>query len=93
MTGRFLQVNPALQKMLGYELAEELLRKDLATDIFQHSDEYQRLTELLPARKKSRTSRWSGSGKKAHRSPCGVRDAGSTMKTASRRTLKCLRRM
>jgi len=39
MTGRFLQVNPALQKMLGYELAEELLRKDLATDIFQHSDD------------------------------------------------------
>jgi two-component system cell cycle sensor histidine kinase/response regulator CckA len=47
MTGRFLQVNPALQKMLGYELAEELLRKDLATDIFLHSGEYQRLTELL----------------------------------------------
>ena len=47
MTGRFLQVNPALQKMLGYELAEELLRKDLATEIFRHSGEYHRLTELL----------------------------------------------
>jgi two-component system, cell cycle sensor histidine kinase and response regulator CckA len=46
MTGRFLQVNPALQKMLGYEL-EELLRRDLATDIFRHNGEYQRLTELL----------------------------------------------
>ncbi len=45
--GRFLQVNPALQKMLGYELAEELLRRDLTSDIFRHAGEYQRLTELL----------------------------------------------
>ena len=47
VTGRFLQVNPALRKMLGYELAEELLEKDLATDIFRQSGEYQHLTELL----------------------------------------------
>ena len=45
--GRFLQMNPALQKMLGYESAEELLRKDLASDIFSQAAEYQRLTELL----------------------------------------------
>ena len=45
--GRFLQVNPALQKMLSYEVAEELLRKDLASDIFRHTGEYQRLTEAL----------------------------------------------
>jgi len=47
LTGRFLQVNPALQKMLGYELEQELLSKGLATDIFRHGGEYQRLTELL----------------------------------------------
>jgi len=47
ITGRFLQVNPALQKMLGYELDEELLRRDLATDIFRHNGEYLRLVELL----------------------------------------------
>ncbi|HYA63215.1 MAG TPA: PAS domain S-box protein [Candidatus Sulfotelmatobacter sp.] len=47
MTGRFLQVNPALQKMLGYDLAEDLLRKDLATDIFPNRGEYLRLTEIL----------------------------------------------
>jgi two-component system cell cycle sensor histidine kinase/response regulator CckA len=46
-SGRFLQVNPALQKMLGYELGEELLGKDLASDIFRHAGEYQRLSELL----------------------------------------------
>ena len=47
VTGRFLQVNPALQKMLGYELEEELLRRDLATEIFRHDGEYRRLVELL----------------------------------------------
>jgi len=47
MSGRFLQVNPAFQKMLGYELEEELLRRDLASDIFRHTGEYQRLAELL----------------------------------------------
>jgi len=47
ITGRFLQVNPALQKMLGYDQEQELLRRDLAKDIFRHNGEYQRLTELL----------------------------------------------
>jgi PAS domain S-box-containing protein len=46
-TGRFLQMNPALQKMLGYTSAEELNRKDLASDIFRHAAEYRRWTEFL----------------------------------------------
>jgi len=46
-TGKFLQVNPALTKMLGYDLREDLLQKDLASDIFRHAGEYQRLTEYL----------------------------------------------
>jgi two-component system, cell cycle sensor histidine kinase and response regulator CckA len=45
--GRFLQVNPALQRMLGYELTEDLCRRDLPTEIFRHSGEYERLIELL----------------------------------------------
>jgi two-component system cell cycle sensor histidine kinase/response regulator CckA len=45
--GRFLQVNPALQKMLGYELTEELLARDLPSEIFRHAGEYQRLIEIL----------------------------------------------
>ena len=45
--GRFLQVNPAFQKMLGYESREELLRKNLSGDIFRHAAEYQRVSELL----------------------------------------------
>lgn len=47
VTGRLLQVNPALLRMLGYESEQELLRKDLASDVFLHNGEYQRLTELL----------------------------------------------
>jgi PAS domain S-box-containing protein len=46
-SGRFLQVNPALQKMLGYELGQDLLGKDLASEIFRYPGEYQRLSELL----------------------------------------------
>ena len=45
--GRFLQMNPALRKMLGYESQEELLGKDLAKEIFRHNGEYERLVELL----------------------------------------------
>ena len=47
VTGRLLQVNPALRKMLGYEHEQDLLRKDLATDVFLHNGEYRRLTEHL----------------------------------------------
>lgn len=47
LNGRFLQVNPALRKMLGYELEQGLVKQDLATDIFQHEAEYHRLIELL----------------------------------------------
>jgi two-component system cell cycle sensor histidine kinase/response regulator CckA len=47
MAGQFLQVNPALQRMLGYESAQELLKADLATQIFRHAGEYQRMNELL----------------------------------------------
>jgi PAS domain S-box-containing protein len=45
--GRFLQVNPALQRMLGYERMDELLAKDLPSEIFRHSGEYQRLIHQL----------------------------------------------
>jgi two-component system, cell cycle sensor histidine kinase and response regulator CckA len=46
-TGKFLQVNPALRKMLGYEAAEDLLGRDLASEIFRHTGDYQRLIEFL----------------------------------------------
>ncbi len=47
MTGQFLEVNPALQRMLGYESAQELFKADLATQIFRHTADFQRMNELL----------------------------------------------
>ena len=45
--GQFLQVNPALQRMLGYESEEEILGRDPVNGIFQHIGEYQRFVEML----------------------------------------------
>jgi PAS domain S-box-containing protein len=47
MTGQFLEVNPAFQRMLGYESAQELFKADLATQVFRHSADYQRMNDLL----------------------------------------------
>ena len=47
MAGQFLEVNPALQRMLGYESAEELFKVDLATQIYRDPADYQRMNELL----------------------------------------------
>jgi two-component system cell cycle sensor histidine kinase/response regulator CckA len=47
MTGQFLEVNPALQRMLGYESVEELFKADLATQVFRHTVDYQRMNEFL----------------------------------------------
>ncbi|HEV1993874.1 MAG TPA: PAS domain S-box protein [Candidatus Acidoferrum sp.] len=46
-TGHFLQVNPALRRMLGYGSAEELRKASIESDIFRHVGEYQRVNELL----------------------------------------------
>jgi PAS domain S-box-containing protein len=46
-TGQFLQVNPALQRMLGYESAQELFKADLATQVFRNVADYQRMNESL----------------------------------------------
>lgn len=45
--GKFLRVNPALQKMLGYETPEELYRANLATDIYRDPQEHRRADEQL----------------------------------------------
>ncbi|MCL6559937.1 MAG: PAS domain S-box protein, partial [Firmicutes bacterium] len=46
-SGRLLQVNPALQKMLGYESTSGLLACDLEKDIFLRPEEYRLLLDLL----------------------------------------------
>jgi two-component system, cell cycle sensor histidine kinase and response regulator CckA len=47
MTGQFLEVNPALQKMLGYESAQDLFKADLATQVFSNPADYERMNALL----------------------------------------------
>jgi len=41
--GRFLTVNPALVRMLGYESGQQLLAVDLAVDVYADPDERQRI--------------------------------------------------
>jgi two-component system, cell cycle sensor histidine kinase and response regulator CckA len=45
LEGRFLDVNPALITMLGYESAEEVLLLDPETQVFAHAEEHNRLIE------------------------------------------------
>ena len=45
LDGRFLDVNPALISMLGYESVEEVLRLDARREVFLNPQEVDRLTE------------------------------------------------
>ena len=45
LEGRFLDVNPALITMLGYDSAEEVLLLDPTKDVFAHTEEHTRLIE------------------------------------------------
>lgn len=47
LTGQLLQTNPALQKMLGYSSPEELLQANVATDVYRHTGEYERMIQLF----------------------------------------------
>jgi two-component system cell cycle sensor histidine kinase/response regulator CckA len=47
MAGQFLEVNPALQRMLGYESVQELFKADLATQVFLRPEDYKRMNDLL----------------------------------------------
>ena len=49
--GQFLRVNPALQKMLGYETQEELFRANLGTDIYRDPQEHRRANDLFAGAK------------------------------------------
>jgi two-component system, cell cycle sensor histidine kinase and response regulator CckA len=47
LSGKILMVNPALEKMLGYTSEDELLKVNLASGIYRHSAEYQKISELF----------------------------------------------
>jgi len=50
--GDLLRVNPALQKMLGFESRAELLKMNLARDLYLDPQEHQRIIELLAMQQK-----------------------------------------
>jgi len=74
MTGQFLEFNPALQRMLGYESAQELFKADLATQVFRNIADYQRMNEFLAESKelKDIEMEW----KRANGEPIVVRCSG-----------------
>ncbi|PWB65138.1 MAG: hypothetical protein C3F14_05865, partial [Deltaproteobacteria bacterium] len=51
--GRFLMVNPALVRMLGYDSEEDLLRVRLDTDVFRHPGERRRILDTYVDRESS----------------------------------------
>jgi PAS domain S-box-containing protein len=50
-SGKFLLVNPALQKMLGYESQAELLQMNLTSDVYVDPLEHQRVNDLFTNQK------------------------------------------
>jgi PAS domain S-box-containing protein len=47
LAGKIIMVNPALEKILGYESQDELLNINLATGIFRHPAEHQKINRLF----------------------------------------------
>ncbi len=47
LTGQLLMVNPALEKMLGYESQDELLAVNLVSGIYRHPTEQQKMSEMF----------------------------------------------
>jgi two-component system cell cycle sensor histidine kinase/response regulator CckA len=47
LAGKLLMVNPALEKMLGYESQDELLAVNLASGIYRHPAEHQKISGMF----------------------------------------------
>jgi PAS domain S-box-containing protein len=47
LAGQFLMVNPALEKMLGYDSQDNLLKANLARDIYRYPEEHQKINALF----------------------------------------------
>lgn len=78
LDGKLLQINPALQKMVGYSSAEELLQANLATDIYLHPGEYERMIQLFGSAEEFRDveAEW----KQKNGAPITVRCSGRRVK-------------
>jgi PAS domain S-box-containing protein len=47
LTGKLVMVNPALEKMLGYSSEDKLLEVNLASGIYRHPAEHQKINEMF----------------------------------------------
>lgn len=47
LNGKLLMVNPALEKMLGYKSQDELIAVNLASGIYRHPAEHQKINDLF----------------------------------------------
>jgi two-component system, cell cycle sensor histidine kinase and response regulator CckA len=79
--GKLLRVNPALLRMLGYELRSDLLQKNLERDLYLDPATHPRIIELLAAQKgfKDLEIEWrrkEGAAAKARCSGFVVKDSG-----------------
>ena len=78
--GRFIDCNPTLLEMLGYENKEELPKIDIANDLYIHPQERLAFQRRIEKEGSSRTSRWSSRRKrgKDHRPSDSPRQQGRT---------------
>jgi two-component system, cell cycle sensor histidine kinase and response regulator CckA len=80
LEGRFLDVNPALITMLGYESAEEVLLLDPECDIFAQPEEHARIIEQF--RRSGRMDGIEVKWKRKDGSPITVRISGRAVASA-----------
>jgi len=80
LEGRFLDVNPALITMLGYESVEEVLFLDPEKDVFANPDEHERLIQEF--RRSGRMDGLEVRWKRKDGSPITVRISGRAVSSA-----------
>ena len=80
LEGKFLDVNPALIAMLGYESPEELLALDPEKDVFMYPEEHTRLIEEF--RRSGRMDGIEVKWKRKSASPITVRISGRAVSNA-----------
>ncbi len=80
LEGKFLDVNPALIAMLGYESPEELLALDPQRDVFMHPEEHTRLIDEF--RRVGRMDGIEVKWKRKNASPITVRISGRAVSNA-----------
>ena len=88
--GQLFRVNPALQKMLGYENFSELLKANLELDVFELPGEFRTLTDLFDRGEDFKEAEAEWKRRMARRSRCAAAAGASIIRMARTPILKCL---